>query len=71
MGSELLTTQNRTLSLPEDLCAQAEEWMAGRFDNLESLISFLLGEIVKNDASKLDQAEEEIVDQRLRELGYI
>jgi hypothetical protein len=30
-----------------------------------------LGEIVKNDGSKLDQAEEEIVEQRLRELGYI
>jgi hypothetical protein len=71
MGSEPLTTRYRTISLPEELCVEAEKWMTGRFDNLEALLSFLLQEIVKNDASKLDQAEEEIVEQRLRDLGYI
>lgn len=71
MGSERLTTQYRTFNLPEDLCLQAEKWMSGRFDNLEALLSFLMQEIVKNDAGKLDEAEEEIVEQRLRDLGYI
>jgi hypothetical protein len=71
MGSERLTTQNRTLSLPEDVCAEAEKWMAGRYENLEELLIFLLNEIVKNDAKKFDQVEEEIVEQRLRDLGYI
>jgi hypothetical protein len=45
--------------------------MTGRFDTLEALLGFLLQEIVKNDAGRLDQAEEEIVEQRLRDLGYI
>jgi hypothetical protein len=71
LTSERLTTQYRTISLPEDLCAEAEKWMAERFDNLEALLSFLLQEIVKNDASKFDQAEEDIVEQRLKDLGYI
>jgi hypothetical protein len=71
MGSELLTTQYRTFSLPGELCADAEKWMAGRFDNLEALLSFLLQEIIKNDAGTLDQAEEQIVEQRLKDLGYI
>jgi hypothetical protein len=64
-------TQSRTIHLPEDLCAQTEKWMAGRFENLEALLVFLLQEIVKDDASRLNQAEEQIVEQRLRELGYI
>jgi hypothetical protein len=76
MGSEPLTTegsttQYRTVTLPEDLCAAAEKWMAGQFESIEALLSFLLQEIVRNDSSKFDQAEEEIVEQRLRDLGYI
>lgn len=64
-------TQYRTVQLPEDVCAQAEEWLKGRFDNIEALIDFLLREIMKDDGSTLDQREEEIVQQRLRDLGYI
>ena len=63
--------QYRTVSLREDLCAAAEKFMPGRFDNLEALLSFLLEEIAKDDASKFDQAEEQIIEQRLRDLGYI
>lgn len=45
--------------------------MNGRFTGLEALLSFLLQEIVKDDAGRLDQAEEEMVQQRLKDLGYI
>jgi hypothetical protein len=71
MGSELLSTQYRSISLPEDLCAETEKWMAGQFDNLESLLTFLLRELANDDAGKFDQAEEGIVEQRLKDLGYI
>ena len=71
IGGESLTTPSRTLSLPEDLCANAEKWMTGRFDSLESLVTFLLQEIIRDDAGKVDEAEEGIVEQRLRDLGYI
>lgn len=63
--------QHRNVSLPEDLCAEAERWMTGQFDNLEELLSFLLQEIVKDDAGRLDLADEQIVEQRLKDLGYI
>lgn len=63
--------QDRTIILPESLCADAEKWMQGRFDSLEALLSFLLQEIVHNGAEKMDEAEEQIVEQRLKELGYI
>lgn len=66
-----MTIQYRTLNLPEDLCAEAEKWMTGRFNSVEALLGFLLQEIVNNDASKFDEAEEKIVEQRLRDLGYI
>jgi hypothetical protein len=64
-------TEYRTVRLPEQLCCDAEKWLAGRFDNLEALISFLLQEVVRDDTAKLEQAEEKLVQQRLKELGYI
>jgi len=64
-------TEYRNVRLPEDLCSQADLWLTGRFDNIETLIDFLLREVMKDDSAKLDQAEEELVQQRLRELGYI
>jgi hypothetical protein len=64
-------TQYRTLQLPEDLCAAAEKSLTGRFESLEALLSFLLQEIAKDEASRLDLAEEQILAQRLRDLGYI
>ena len=71
MGNERVTTKVRTINLPEDVCTEAEKWMAGRFNTLESLLGFLLQEIVRDDAGKLDEAEERIVEQRLKDLGYI
>ncbi len=66
-----MMTQYRAVKLPEDLCAAAEKSLTGRFDSLEVLLSFLLQEIAKDEASRLDLAEEQILEQRLRDLGYI
>jgi hypothetical protein len=66
-----MRTQYRTFTLPEDLCAAAEKRLTGQFENLEALLSFLLQEIAKDEAGKLDLAEEQIIEQRLRDLGYI
>jgi len=43
----------------------------GRFENLEAFITFALQEIVKDEGGKLDRQEDEIVQQRLRDLGYV
>lgn len=61
----------RSVRLPEELCERAEQWMGSRFENLESLMTFLLQEVLRDDGSKMDQQEEEMVQQRLRDLGYI
>jgi hypothetical protein len=53
------------------LCGRAEKLLAGRFESLEALISFLLEEIVNDDAVKFDQAEEQMIEQRLKDLGYM
>jgi hypothetical protein len=64
-------TQYRTINLPEDLCAAAEKYAGGRFDSLEGLVSFLLQEILKDEGVKFDRAEEQVIEQRLKDLGYL
>lgn len=64
-------TQYRTINLPEDLCGAAEKLLAGRFESVEALVSFVLQEIVKDDGLKFDQEEERLIEQRLKDLGYI
>lgn len=61
----------RSVRLPEELCEQAERWVKGRFESLEALITFALREIVNDEGCKLDEQEEAMVQQRLRDLGYM
>ncbi len=64
-------TQLRTVCLSQDLCMEAERQFGGHFENLEALLTFVLQEITKADANLLDQAEEEMIEQRLKDLGYL
>jgi hypothetical protein len=61
----------RALRLPADLCRAAEEKFGGKFGNLEELISFILRELLRDDAAQMDQADARIIEERLRDLGYI
>jgi hypothetical protein len=66
-----MTDNFREVRLPEDLCAAAEQKLAAQFGNLEALLIFLLREVLRDDAAALDQNEQRIVEERLRDLGYI
>ncbi len=64
-------TEYRTVRLPEDLCATVERSITGQFESLEAMLGFLLQEIVRGDGTRFDQAEQEMLEQRLRDLGYM
>lgn len=65
------TSPRRPITLPEELCAAVEQRFTPRFENLESLLEFVLRELTRNDAESLDLAEQAILERRLRDLGYI
>ncbi|MFZ0478916.1 MAG: hypothetical protein WAL71_07180 [Terriglobales bacterium] len=64
-------TVTRQIGLPEELCAAAEQRFAAQFQTIESLLEFVLRELLRDDAEKLDEKEKAILEQRLRDLGYI
>jgi hypothetical protein len=61
----------RCISLPEDLCHGVEQKFGGRFAGVEELLTAVLTELLRDDALKIDEAEEQIIEQRLKGLGYI
>jgi hypothetical protein len=62
-----MNTSSRQVSLPDALCVAIES----RFGNLESFLAFAMNEVLRDQAAVLDQNERRIVEERLRELGYI
>jgi hypothetical protein len=64
-------TEMREVRLPADLCATAEKKYAQTFGTLEELLVFVLRDLSRDDGAQLDQAEERLVEERLRELGYL
>ena len=66
-----MSTELRQLKLPADLCAAAEKRFGEKFGNLEEFLEFVLRELLREEAARLDQAERQIIEERLRELGYV
>ena len=61
----------RDVRLPADLCDEAERRFAARFGNLEQFFTFLLRELLRDEAAKMDEAEQRVLEERLRDLGYL
>jgi hypothetical protein len=64
-------TEMRELRLPADLCESAEKQFGQRFATVEELLVFILRDLLNDDAARFDQAEEKLIEDRLRDLGYI
>ena len=57
--------------MPAELCTAAEEQFRDQFPKLEHLLEFVLRELICDDGIRLDQAERHVIEERLRDLGYI
>ena len=61
----------REIGLRSDLCDAAEEKYRDHFENLEELLTFVLRSLVNEEATEMDRAEARMIEERLRELGYL
>lgn len=61
----------RSVTLPEELCAQAEERFRRRFTTIEQLLEFVLRDLLRDDVTRADDAERRMIEQRLQDLGYL
>ena len=61
----------REVLLPADLCAAAEKKFGSQFHNVNELVIFLLRELISRETVNIDRADQAVVEERLRDLGYI
>lgn len=69
--SDLLMGELRNVLLPEELCLAAEKKFAHRFGTVDELVAELLRELLRDDALAMDEKEQQVIEKRLRGLGYI
>ena len=63
--------QMRDVQLPSSLCERVEQRFGNRFKNLEEFLTYVLQELVRDDAAQMDQAEQRLIEKRLQDLGYL
>jgi hypothetical protein len=64
-------SQLREIRLPDELCAAAEVKFGSAFRKVDDLLTFLLQELLRRDTIDFDRADHTVVEERLRDLGYI
>jgi hypothetical protein len=61
----------RQLQLPSDLCQAAEQKFAQSYGTLQQFLVYVLQQLVRDDAFQMDKLEQSIIEERLRDLGYL
>ena len=61
----------RDVRLPSKLCETVEHRFGARFGTLEDLLIHVLEELVRDDPSQMDREEQRIIEERLKDLGYV
>jgi hypothetical protein len=61
----------RNVQLPGELCAAVERRFGQRFGKLEDFLTYALQRLADDRAAQLDRDEQRIIEDRLKDLGYI
>jgi hypothetical protein len=70
-GGRLTMNDMRKIILPEELCSAVEQKFSQHFGTLEELLTATLNELLHDDALRLDEQEQQIIEARLKALGYV
>jgi len=61
----------RNTRLSESLCEAAEQRFGARFGSLDNFLTYVLEQLVRDDVAQMDREEQRIIEERLKDLGYI
>lgn len=70
-GVHLTMNEMRKIVLPEELCRAAELKFSHRFGTLEEFLTATVNQLLRDDARRMDEQEQQIIEARLKALGYV
>jgi hypothetical protein len=63
---------SREVSLPAHLCEAVENLIQGtKFSTIEEFLTFVLRELTAQRGAQADERERKVIEDRLRDLGYL
>ena len=65
----MATTRN--ITLPEELCSALERKFDRRCGSLDEFVANALTHLLRDDALAMDAREQQIIEERLKALGYV
>ena len=66
-----MSESKRIVELPDQLCARLEKEFGSSFATFEELLVYVMRELTGEQAAQMDADEQRILEQRLRDLGYM
>ena len=67
-----MSSGSRTIEIPDEVCSEVEaRWIGKEFPDLESFVRFVLETLLAPEIESLDRDEQQLLEQRLRDLGYL
>ncbi|HUM04666.1 MAG TPA: hypothetical protein VLT90_04340 [Terriglobales bacterium] len=64
--------RTETVQLPAELCQAARDLIKEtKFATLEEFLAFVLRDLTARDSSPMEERERQLLEQRLRDLGYL
>ena len=66
-----LVSSTRTVTLPAEICDLAEQRFGARFNTLDEWVTMILKQLLLEDALKMDEKEQHVLEERLKALGYL
>lgn len=70
-GQPLMADSTREVRLPSELCSAVEQRYGAQLGSLEQFLEFVMRSLVRDEAAQIDQSEQRIIEERLKNLGYI
>jgi hypothetical protein len=59
------------VNIPEDVYRAAQDRFGSHFKTVDELVEFALRELLRDDSATLDKSEQQMIRNRLKDLGYL
>jgi hypothetical protein len=64
-------SSTRTITLPSEICDIAEQRLGSQFNTLDEWVSTVLKQLLVDETVRMDLAEQTLLEERLKALGYL
>lgn len=66
-----MSPSRREVTIPEEIYQAVETRFGSQFNTVDDLVEFALRELLRDESAALDESEQQMIRNRLRDLGYL